>query len=198
MDLSAGGLQRENVVSVEDRGGGKDQIVSGVLRGQRVGGGRQGDLHHPHGPAQLLGGGGYPVQSVGEGQFPGKFLIGPGGLALKAELVGRLAAEVEGYRPVLPPGGLPAVGEVDNLVIDAVVGQKGLASGGVGLDYAAVQQLAVGVQRGVIGLVTAGGSTGGRGGGDRQAKGQREDKGQSPGAFQMGFHREQAPFFRTG
>ena len=151
LHLGAGGLQRQDVVLVENGHGLQGVVVPGILAGALVGDGVHIDLHHALGPGQLLRLHGQPVQGVVDGQGPGQLLEGLCGLALKVEVAGDLG-ELE-HRLAVRRGGDGAVGQVVHLVVLAVVGDGGHAVGDVALHHAAVGQVAVVVGHGVVRLV---------------------------------------------
>ena len=155
LHLGAGGLQRQDVVLVEDGHGLQSVVVAGVLAGPLVGDGVHVDLHHALGPSQVLRLCGQTVQGIVDGQGPGQLLKGLCGLALKVEVAGCIG-ELE-HRLAVRRGGGGAVGEVVHLVVLAVVGDGGHAVGDVALHHAAVGQVSVVVGHGVIGLVIQGG-----------------------------------------
>ena len=190
LDLGARGLQGEDVVLVEQGRGGQGVIVAGVVAGGLVWRHVQQNLHHPPLSRQVLRLGGDAVEGVAEGQRPGELLEGLAGLALEVEVVRRAAVEAEGG-PVLPPDRRGAVGEVDHLVVDAVVRQAVRAVEGVAFHHAGLQQVAVVVQGGVVRLVIRGGHAAADGfhspGGQSQRDGQDRRQGQGGGAGSQGF-----------
>ena len=155
LDLGPLGLQRQNVILVEQGHGLQGVVVPGVAAGPRVGDDVQQDLHHPLLPGQLLRPSGHTVEGVPQGDGPGQRLEGFLRLALEVEMTGGLF-KLKG-RPPLPQRHRSAVGEVDHLVVDPVVGELPGPVEGVAFYHTAIQQVAVVVQGGVIGLVIGGG-----------------------------------------
>ena len=184
LDLGALRLQREDVVLIEHGHGFQGVVVPGVLAGVFVGHDVQGDLHHAGLPRQILRPGGDAVEGVVEGQRPGQVLERPGGLALKVEVVRGVAAEVEGSG-VAAGDRLRAVRQVVDGVVSTVVGDGRSAVEGVALDHAALRQVAVVVQGGVIRLV--------KGGGDAVADGFRGGGGGDEGHRQRPGHGQRHP-----
>ena len=155
LHLGAGGLQREDVVLVEDGHGLQRVVPLGVLAGVLVGDGVDLDLHHAGLPGQVLGLGRHAVQGIVDGEGPGQVLEGLGGLALEVEVLRGVAVKGED----VPPGGggrHPVIRQVHDLVVVAVVRQGRGAVDGVALYHAALRQVAVVVGQGVVGLVIGG------------------------------------------
>ena len=182
--LGPGGLQRQDVILIEDRHSLQSVVVPGIVAGLLIGDDVQKDLHYPRLPCQLLRSDGHAIQSIPQGDGPGQFLEGAGGLALEIEVGGGLV-EPEGRSPCPDDSG-GAVSEVHHLVIGAVVGEGRGSVQGVALHHAALHQTAVVVQGGVVRLIVGGeNAVAGRGGGRRQdaaprhqhCQGHRQDPG---------------------
>ena len=156
LNLGPFSLQGENVVLVEQGRGSQDIVVPGVIAGVFIGCHIQEDFHHTLLPRQILRLGGDPVKGVAQGDGPGKLLKGFFCLALKIEVVRRQVLELEGGASILPAYRYSAVGEVYHLVVNAVVCQDAFSVHGTAFYYAALQQVAVVIQRGVIRLVIGG------------------------------------------
>ena len=194
LDLSPRGLQRENVVGVEGSGGGEDQVVAAVLRGAGVGQHVQVDLHQAGLACKVLGQGRGAVELIGHREGPGQAVEGLLGLALEVEPGRGVFPQIKGDRAV-GHGGDPVVGEVDDGVVGAVIGEAGVAVGLVALDHAGIHQAAVVVQGGVIGLVADGlQRSRGQGRGAQRGGGQNGGEEQRHGAPIGSFHRERSPF----
>ena len=194
LDLGPRSLQGEDVVGVEGGGGGEDQVVAAVLRGVGVGQHVQVDLHQAGLARQVLGQGRGAVELIGYREGPGQVVEGLLGLALEVEPGRGVLPQIEGDRAVRHGGGA-VVGEVDDVVVGAVIGKAGVAVGLVALDHAGVHQAAVVVQGGVIGLVADGLQLSrGQGGGAQRGGGQNGGEEQRQGAPIRGFHRERSPF----
>ncbi len=186
LDLGPLRLQGEDVVLVEQGRGGQGVVVPGVIGGVLIGHNVQQNLHHALLPRQVLRLGGDAVEGIAQGQCPGQVLKGLPGPALEIEVVRHGGAEPEGGAPLLPHRGGP-VGEVFHRVVDAVVRQAVPAVHGVAFYHAALQQVPVVVQRGVVCLVIGGAHAVAddlrRGGGYRQRHGQ--NRRQSQGEYAL-------------
>ena len=159
LHLGAGGFQRQDVILIEDRHGFQGVVVPGVLAGPFIGHDVQTDLHHAGLSRQILCLGGYAVEGIAHGDRPGKLLEGLCGFALKVEGPGQgLFVQPEGGHATVP-GRHRAVGQVDDLIVIAVVCQRSNAVGTVTLHHTAVGEIAVVVRHGVVGLVIGGGHT---------------------------------------
>ena len=157
LHLGAGGLQRQNVVLIENGHGLQGVVVPGVLAGSFVGHSVQIDLHHTGLAGQVLRLGGHAVEGVAHGESPGQLRKGLRRLAFKIKGIGQVALVQLEHGLTAGLGRGSAVGEVDDLIIVAVVRDGGDAVGAVALHHAAVGQVSVIVGHGVVGLVIGGG-----------------------------------------
>ncbi len=187
LDLRPLRLQGENVVLVEQGRGRQGVIVPGVIAGVLIGHDVQENLHHALLPRQVLCLRGDPVEGIAQGEGPGQVLKGPPGLSLKVEVIRRALREAEGGASSLPAHRDGSVGEVHHLVVDAVVRQDVFSVHGEALYHAALQQVAVIVQRGVVCLVVSRGHAVAdglrRGGGHSQRHRQHRRQGQGGRPF---------------
>ena len=159
LHLGAGGLQRQNVVLIENGHGLQGVVVPGVLAGPFIGYDIQTDLHHAGLSRQILCLGRHTVEGIAHRDRPRKLLEGLCGFALKIEGPGQgLFVQPEGGHAAVP-GRHRAVGQVDDLIVIAVVRQGSDAVGAVALHHTAVGEIAVVVRHGVVGLVIGGGHT---------------------------------------
>ena len=153
LHLRAGSLEREDVVLIENGHRLERIVIAGILARLLVGDGVDADLDHTGLAGKLLSLHRHAVERVVDGERPRQLLEGLGGLALEVEMVGD-AALVEGKdRPSADGLGRKAVRQVDDLVIVAVVRERGRAVGRVAFDHAAVGEVAVVVRHGVVCLV---------------------------------------------
>ncbi len=152
LDLRAGGFQGENVVLIKQRRGRENVIVPGVITGGPVGQNVQQDFRHALLPRKLFRLGRYAVHRVPQADGPGQILKGRAGLAFKIEVVRSRPAKLEDRLavPVLPRG---VVRQIHHLVVNAVIRQCFRAVQGIALYHAALQEIAVIVQRGIVGFV---------------------------------------------
>ncbi len=191
LDLGPGGLQREDVVLVEQGRGRQGVIVPGVVAGILVGHDVQENLHYALFSRQVLRLGGDAVEGIAQGNAPGQVLKGLLRLALEVEVVRRAVREAEGGASPLPAHRRRAVGEVHHLIVYAVVRQAVFSVHGAAFYHAALQQVAVVVQRGVIRLVIRGGHAVADGlrryGGHAQRHRQHRRQRQGGKAFPHGF-----------
>ena len=191
LDLGPGGLQREDVVLVEQGRGRQGVIVPGVVAGILVWHDVQENLHHALFSRQVLRLGGDAVEGIAQGNAPGQVLKGLLRLALEVEVVRRAVREAEGGASPLPAHRRRAVGEVHHLIVYAVVRQAVFSVHGAAFYHAALQQVAVVVQRGVIRLVIRGGHAVADGlrryGGHAQRHRQHRRQRQGGKAFPHGF-----------
>ncbi len=157
LDLGSFRFQREDVVLVKEGRGRQGVIIPGVAAGALVGHYVQEDFHHTLLPGQVFRPGRDPVEGVAQGDGPGQILKGLLGLAFKVEVVRCAAGELEGGTPFLPGHRGGAVCEVYHLVVSAVVCQAVQAVHGVAFHHAALQQVSVVIQRGVVRLIVHGG-----------------------------------------
>ena len=159
LHLGAGGFQRQDVILIEDRHGFQGVVVPGVLAGPSIGHDVQPDFHHAGLSRQILCLGRHTVEGIAHRDRPRKLLEGLCGFALEVEGPGQgLFVQPEGGHATVP-GRHRAVGQVDDLIVIAVVCQRSNAVGTVTLHHTAVGEIAVVVRHGVVGLVIGGGHT---------------------------------------
>ena len=139
LDLGPGGLQREDVVLVEQGRGRQGVIVPGVVAGILVWHDVQENLHHALFSRQVLRLGGDAVEGIAQGNAPGQVLKGLLRLALEVEVVRRAVREAEGGASPLPAHRCRAVGEVHHLIVYAVVRQAVFSVHGAAFYHAALQ-----------------------------------------------------------
>ena len=188
LHLCAGRFQRQDVVLIEDGHGFQRVVVPGVFAGRFIGDGVQIDLHHAGLACQILRLGGNAVEGVAHGQRPGQLLKGLRRFALEIEGAGQIALIQLEHGLAVRPGRLGAVGQVDDLIIVAVVRQCGDAVGAVALDHAAVGQVAIIIRHGVVCLVIGGGHTVIDGGRRNGAKHHQGGQGAASDPQKLPFH----------
>ncbi len=157
LNLGPLGFQGEDVVLVEQGRGRQGVVAAGVIACIFIGHDVQENLHHAPLPRQVLRLGGDPVEGVAQRDGPGQVFEGLLRFALKIEMVRRAVREAEGGASLLSNHRGGGVGEIHHLVVNAVVRQAVPAVHGVAFYHAALQQIAVIIQRGIVRLVIGGG-----------------------------------------